>query len=158
MIEKASITKRKIMLKIAQDDEIIKLLNNPKVEYNEDLIGTTIFPYLKIDGTMQESKVCIGVAVNFPSVNKKNKLFKNTTVTILVMCDNGVLNMSNGSCRTDLLIERVCEIINWNDWLGFDMELVYDDEAPFNENLYTREVQFKSLAHNNTLNGNRINR
>lgn len=158
MIDKASIAKRKIMLKIAQDTTIFNLLDNTTVEYNEDLIGRSIFPYLKIDGTMQESKICIGVAVNFPSVNKNNKLFKNTTVTFLIMCDNGILNMKNGYCRTDLVTERILELVNWNDWLGFDMELVYDNEAPFNQSLYTREIQFKSLAHNNTKNGNRINK
>lgn len=158
MTDKASIVKRKIMLKIAQDDKIRELINNNDIEYPEDLIGQNIFPYLKIDNTIQEAKICIGIAVNFPSVNRSNRLFKDTNITILVICENGILNMDSGYCRTDLIIERILELINWNDWLGFDMELSYDKENPFDAKFYTREVQFTSLSHNNTVNGNRINK
>ena len=52
MTDKASIVKRKIMLKIAQDDKIRELINNNDIEYPEDLIGQNIFPYLKIDNTI----------------------------------------------------------------------------------------------------------
>lgn len=158
MTDKASIIKRKVMLKIAQDDKTRELINNNNIEYPEDLIGQNIFPYLKIDDTIQESKICIGIAVNFPSINKSNKLFKDTKVTILVVCDNGILNMENGYCRTDLIIERVLELMNWNDWLGFDMEVSYDKETPLDNKFYTREIQFTSLSHNSTINGNRINK
>lgn len=158
MIDKPSTIKQKIMLKLAQDKNMRNYIGDVQIEYPEDLIGKSIFPYLKVDGTVQESKVCIGISANFPNINEKNNRFKNATITILILCENGFLNTNNGYCRTDLISERICELLNWNDIFGFRLNLISDKESPLDERFYTRELVFKTVTNNNTLNGSIINK
>ena len=77
MIDKTSVTKRKILQMFAKDDTIFNLINNKSetIEYPEDLIGINLFPYLKVDYTLEESGTFIGVKIEYPNINQSNYLF-----------------------------------------------------------------------------------
>lgn len=157
MIDKASTAKRKIMQKLVQDEQIQKLIDNKDIEYPEDLIYSNIFPYLKIDNTLQESKICLGMEVDFPKRISSNIAFKEVQISFLGICKNDFLKMDNGYSRLDLLMERICELINWNSWLGFKFDLVSDYGKPYDDKFYLRELTFRTIGNNSMVNGNRIN-
>lgn len=158
MIEKASTTKRKIIQKIVQDKKIQELIENKDIEYPEDLIYSNIFPYLKIDDTILESKISLGIEVDFPKRIGKNNSFKEVQISFLGICKNDFLKMNNGYSRLDLLMERICELLNWNSWLGFKFDLVSEYGKPYNDKFYSRELIFNTVGNNNMINGNRINK
>lgn len=149
-IDKTSVTKRKILKKFAQDEIIYDLINNKSsaIEYPEDLIGVNLFPYLKIDGTLEESGTYIGIAIEYPNINKTNYTYKDTRITVLVVCDNKSLTTNKGYIRTDLIAERITDIMNYNRWLGYEIRLVSDTEQPLNDKYYYRQLIFKSEANN----------
>lgn len=158
MIDKISTAKRQIIQKIVNDEKIKEIINNNDIEYSEDLIGQNVFPYLKIDDTVQEAKICLGVGIDFLQRIKTNIACKEVQITFLIVCQNRYLTMDSGYSRTDILSERLTEIFNWNDYFGFDFDLVSDIEKPFNNQVYTRELVFRTVGNNSMVNGNRINK
>ena len=150
IIDRASVTKRKILQKFAQDETIFNLINNKSdnIEYPEDLIGVNLFPYLKIDYTVEEAGTFIGVKVEYPNINVSNYTYKDTHITVLIVCDNKSLKTDSGYIRTDLVAERITELLNYNRWLGYEVRLVSDMEDPLNDKYYYRKIVFKSEANN----------
>lgn len=162
MQDKPSKIKKEIMLKLCEDRRIFELLNNGevKIEYKDDLIGKSIFPYLKIDYTQEQSGTYICLGINFPSISE-NQILKISEITFLVVSNNNnnLVNKGNdtGFVRTDLIVEQILTLFNWNDLFGFDLKLNSDIEGTLNENFYYREAIFKSLTTNSMVNGTRVN-
>lgn len=150
IIDKTSVTKHKLLQMFAKDDTIFNLINNKSnmIEYPEDLIGINLFPYLKVDYTVEESGTFIGVKIEYPNVNQSNYTYKDTRITILIVCDNKSLATNSGYIRTDLVAERIVELLNYNRYFGYELRLVSDSEDPLNEKYYYRKLIFKSEANN----------
>jgi len=146
--------KKKFMLIMAEDLEIFDLLDGQPAQEPDDLINTKIFPHIKVDFTPSESQTYIGLKIDYPSVCK-NELYKNYRLTIMILSNNGHLKTKTGDSRTDLLAEEIIELFNWNNTIGFTLELVSDFEDPFNENFYGRRLVFKSITSNSIKNGNK---
>lgn len=158
MKDKASKAKKDLMLYLAADRTIFDAINNPNIPFvnYDDLIGENIFPYLKIDYTVQQAGTFIGVKIDYPSVNM-NEIYKNVLITFLVVSSNGQLRTPQGDCRTDLIAERICELLDWSTAMGFRIELVSDKEDPLNGEFYYREIIFRSVSTNGIENGVKIN-
>lgn len=144
--------KKRFMMMLAEDAEIFKLLENKDAEYPDDLIGTSIFPQIRIDSTTLEAKTYIGVKLDYPSICK-NELYKNYVLTVMIISINDHLKTKTGDSRVDLLAEEITDILNWNDEIGFRIELVSDVEDPLNEKFYYRRLVFKSIVSNSLENG-----
>lgn len=160
MESRASEIKRKVMLAMCNNDKIVSLIDNANVEYADDLIDTNIFPYLKIDYTVQDAGAYIGVAVDFPTINK-NEIYKNMKLTILIVVSNGKMRVDGGGysgmCRTDLIAEELMNTLDWNTFLGFKLRLYADKEDIFNESFYCRKLVFTSVSDNGIQNGVKVN-
>ena len=150
IIDKTSVTKHKLLQMFAKDDTIFNLINNKSdtIEYPEDLIGINLFPYLKVDYTVEESGTFIGVKIEYPNINQSNYTYKDTRITVLIVCDNKSLATKSGYIRTDLVAERIVELLNYNRCFGYELRLVSDSEDPLNEKYYYRKLMFKSEANN----------
>lgn len=150
IIDKTSVTKHKLLQMFAKDDTIFNLINNKSetIEYPEDLIGINLFPYLKVDYTVEESGTFIGVKIEYPNINQSNYTYKDTRITVLIVCDNQSLATKSGYIRTDLVAERIVELLNYNRCFGYELRLVSDSEDPLNEKYYYRKLMFKSEANN----------
>lgn len=161
MEDKSSVIKRDIMSRLCANEKIVELIGNTSsdIEYADDLIDVNIFPYLKVDYTVQDTGAYIGVAVSSPSINR-NEIYKNTYVTILIISANSYMRFTDakrrGYCRTDLLAEEVLNTFNWNDCYGCKMKLVSDKEDALNTSYYYREVVFKLVSSNSMENGVKI--
>lgn len=160
MESRASEIKRRVMLAICGNERIVSLIGDDGIEYPDDLIDTHIFPYLKIDYTAQNAGTYIGVAVDFPTINR-NEIYKNMKITILVVVSNGSMRVEDseykGKCRTDLITEELINIFDWNDFLGFKLKMYSDKEDVFNESFYCRKLVFTSVSDNGIRNGVKVN-
>lgn len=131
---------------------IVNLIDDKDIVYPDDLLGTHIFPQLKIKFTEQEVGSYIGLNISYPTV-AKNELYKNYILTILIISHNDCLVTNTGDNRVDLLGEEIVNIFNWNDKIGFTLELKSDFERVLDETHYSRELTFKSITSNSIENG-----
>lgn len=148
--------KRKLMMMLAEDETIFTLLDNKTAEYPDDLINVNIFPQIKIDFPSQEVATYIGLKIDYPSVCN-NELYKNFHLTIMIISNNAHLKTKTGDSRTDLLGEAIIKVLNWNNDLGFRIEVVSDVEDPLDTNFYYRKLVFKSITSNSMINGMKQN-
>lgn len=135
-----------------ENPNIVKLIDDKDIVYPDDLLGTHIFPQLKINFTEQEIGSYIGLNISYPSV-AKNELYKNYLFTILIISHNDCNTTLTGDSRVDLLGEEIVSIFNWNDKIGFRLELKSDFERVLDEAHYSRELTFKSISSNSIENG-----
>ena len=160
MESKSSEIKRKVMLEMCKNENIVSLIGDDSIEYPDDLIDTHIFPYLKIDYTAQDAGTYIGVAVDFPTINR-NEIYKNMKLTILIVVSNGKMHIEDGQnkgkCRTDLIAEELINTFDWNGFLGFKLRMYSDKEDVFNESFYCRKIVFTSVSENGIKNGVKVN-
>lgn len=150
--------KRKIMLKLANNSKIFDLIDNDSVskESPDDLIYKNIFPYLKVDYTIQEAVTCIGVKIDYPNIDS-NEIYKDAQLTFLVVSANRCLKVDGGYTRTDLIGEEILNAFNWDDSLGFTLKLSSDKEDPLDETFYYRKLVFNTVSPNSMKNGDKIN-
>ena len=150
--------KRKIMMMLANNTDIFELFDNNTIDKDtpDDLIYVNIFPYLRVDYTVQEAGTYIGVKLEYPNIDT-NEIYKDTQLTFLTVSANRHLKTDGGYARTDLISEKILEIFNWNSFLGFKIKLVSDTEDPVDENFYYRKLIFKSVSPNSMRNGDKIN-
>jgi len=158
MAATTSTVKREIMLKLANDPKIFELINNPTIdpENPDDLIYVNIFPYLKVNYTIQEVGTYIGVKIDYPVIND-NEIWKNAEMTISIICANGAMKAKGGLSRTDLISERIIELLQWNRDYGCRIELISEKENPVDENFYYRKMVFGFFAPNGMKNGVKVN-
>lgn len=137
---------------LAEDAEIFNLLEGQPTQEPDDLINTLIFPQIKITFTDQETKTYIGLKIDYPSICR-NELYKNYLLTIMIISNNNHLKAANGESRPDLIAEEIIDLLNWNNNIGFTLELVSDIENPLDNKYYYRELKFKSIKSNGVENG-----
>lgn len=156
---KTSDYKRKVMMRLATDPEIFRLIDNKTIDPDapDDLIYRNIFPYLKVDHTIQENGTFIGVRLDYPEINN-NEIWKDAYLTVDIICAKGAMKADGGNARTDLLSERINELLCWNgDW-GFRLELYSEGEKPIDENFYHRTMTYTFFAANGVECGVKYNR
>lgn len=148
--------KNKLMMLLAEDETIFKLLDNKSVEFPDELIYKNIFPQIKIDFTVQETQTYICLKIDYPSICN-NELYKNYILTVMILSNNAHLKTLDGYSRTDLLGEEIIKILNWNNDMGFRMKVISDVEDPFDKNFYYRKLVFESIVSNSMVNGTKLN-
>ena len=150
--------KRKIMMKLAKDKKIFDLIDNKNIDPDcpDDLIYQNIFPFKRVDYTVQEvgSYICVGL--DYPSINH-NEIYKNVSLTFIVICNTNAMKVNGGYSRTDAIGERIIELFDWTSELGFRIELSYEDEDAIDENFYYRRLVFTSFSPNGMKDGKKIN-
>lgn len=149
-----SVFKRELMMKLASNENIFKLIDNKKAEYPDDLLGNkfigcpaSIFPRINIDFTILDSGTYIGLKVDCSSISKNNA-YKNILITIMIISHTGHIDHPLGGSRTDLIGEEIIKMFNFNHDYPFEMSLVSDIEDVLNEKFYFKRLVFKMLNHN----------
>jgi hypothetical protein len=145
------------MNKLISTPDIVTLINNPDINIDncDELKDKNIFSYMKIPNTALIVKNYICFDFNAKGSNY-NDLFKNTTITIASVCHESDLNTTWGN-RHDVMGGVIIESVNWSNFLGFQIELVSDNESILDNSYHVRTLQFKNLAFNSLKNGVKIN-
>lgn len=142
--------KNSLIKYLYHDDKIVKLIDDNKIKISDDLLGTHIFPFFKVNYTLEETGtyICIKIDELNDSYNKSYKPYK---FSIMIISHMDHL-LCKGNSRVDLIGERVKELFNWNDNFGFQLELNISTEGILNERYYYRTLEFQSITYNNLQN------
>lgn len=153
-----TLKKREYVKHILENNRIVELIDNKGINDPSDLLGVNIFPFPKIDYTLQDASTYICMQINYPNL-LDNDLYKNTVISFLVISHMSVILTPTGDSRVDLIAEELCKDFTWNQDIDiFRLQLVSDTEAPLTKDYYYRRLTFRTYANNNTSNGNRINK
>ena len=144
--------KRQIFKLLIDDDVIVNTINGVDIKYSDELLGKYIFPYLKIDYTVQDVGTYIGVKVDYVNTNP-NPVVKDMTVTFLIMSNTQHILTELGDTRTDILADEINKLLVWNNNIGFSFYLVSDNEDPYDETFYYRKIILRAREEDNILSG-----
>ena len=105
--------KRKFLKLIWDNEGIMGLLNYSEYdpEAPQDCMYKILFPYIKLDYTVQEVGTYIGLKIDCPSICQ-NELYKNFILTITVICNNNAMKTDMGGTRTDLICKELIKMLN----------------------------------------------
>lgn len=148
-IDDKSEYKQKTMIELISDEDIVKLINQPK--YTDDpseLIWKYIFPYIRISETQEETATFILLEVNVPKVSTVNYFFKDMLLTVGILTHAEWMKTEYGGTRNDLLSGIIIDKFNGNrDVVGNELELVSDVATVLIGGKYHyRELRFNSQA------------
>lgn len=145
-----------LIRKLIQNDTIVSLIDPAKsVQYADDLIYTSIFPYNRIPDTEQEVKTYVTIRCNVPNVVRKNDLVRDVTVIIRAYTHEDLMRVSgrNGT-RIDCLAAEIDRVLNETMELGIGpLIVVSNTEHVLDSRHHYRELLLKTQSINNDRSG-----
>lgn len=140
------ICKNKIMNELISIEDVYKMINNKDISSPDKMKEVNIFSRMKVPNTTLKAKnyICFNYS---EKILNANKVLKNIFINIAVVCHESEIITPYGN-RHDLLGGIVLDAFNWSDFLGFQLELIGDDEGIINNEYYSRTLQFKNIAKN----------
>jgi len=139
--------KRKVMLRLISNDELVKLVDPAGVaEYADDLLYHNIFPFGRIPDTEQETLVYITVVIQVPSIDKKNDLIRYVDFKIRVYAHEDLMQVKGQSGdRIDLISALIDEMLNesYDFGIGY-LHLMSNTEHTLDSKHHFRELIFRT--------------
>ncbi len=143
--------KNTLIKHLCSNDDVVKLIDaTEELESNDDLLGTHIFPFFKVNYTLKETGTYICVKIDEMN-NSYNESFSPYKFSVMVISHNEHLLYKSCS-RVDVLGEKVKELLAWNDDFGFQLKLKNSTEGFLGEKYYYRTLEFTSQTYNNLQN------
>lgn len=139
--------KIKIIRHLLEDPELVSLLDaNGEFEYPDDMIYDRIYPFGRVPGTEQEVKSYITIMVDVPTINQRNDMIRDVTLTVRVLSHTDLMkvNGKNGD-RIDLMSARIDTLLNesYDFGIGY-VKLVYNKEFVLDSTHFYRELKFQT--------------
>lgn len=147
--------KKKYINMLIESEAIVNLIDDKNIKFNDELLGTHIFPVLKIDYTIQDVGTYICLQIKTPGLSS-NDVYKDITVTFTIISNNQHIITSRGTSRVDELSDEILKIFNHNDRVGFVLDLKSDTEDPLTESFYYRRLILSTITSNTMENGNTL--
>lgn len=112
--------KQQIASMLLDNERIVELIDNSKVEDLANLIGSSIHMYIRIPKAPEEEETHIAFEVDIPDATRgKNKLFKDVVITFYVITHERLMPVEKyGGIRTDLLSAEIDEMFSGYDGKG----------------------------------------
>lgn len=148
--------KKSFLRELYTNPKIVEYIDAKDIEYDDELLNTHLFPYVRIDGVLQDIGTYIGIKVDYPRV-LDNDVYKSYTLTAVIISHFDHLKMKTGDARTDVIADELISMWNRDRDNGFKLELVSDVEDPLNDSYYYRQLIFKSITANSIVNGVKTN-
>lgn len=110
--------KQQIMSMLINNDEIVRLINNPEINESEDLINENIFYFLRVPEAPEEEKTYICIEVDIPDTSSiYNNMMRELVVTVYIITHENLMNTPMGT-RTDLLSAEIDKILSSQRVIG----------------------------------------
>lgn len=112
--------KQKIASMLINDEEIVRLINNPGIEVPEELIGENIFNFMRYPDSVEHEVTFICYEVDVPKVSDKNYLFKQMVITFYIISHERLMPTDDpkGGTRNDLLQAHIDNLFNGFKGIG----------------------------------------
>ncbi|MDF2885237.1 MAG: hypothetical protein K0R54_5809 [Clostridiaceae bacterium] len=138
------------MNKLISIADVYTLINNPNITLPSQMKNNNIYSYLKIPNSTLQVKnyICFDFSSRKSPVNST---FKNVNINVSIICHETDLKTSWGN-RHDVLSGVIIDAFNWSNFLGFELELVSDNEKILENDYHMRTLQFNNLTTDNFIN------
>lgn len=154
-----TILKDKIIKEIIQDDLIVRAIDSPDIEENDELVNTHIFRYNKNPNLVSKTITFITIQVHVKSNFRGNGIWVNPTLEIIIYSHDDHIKITNipliKDNRNDYLASLIDKKFNGrSDLAGYGkMELTSNVEGAFNDKFLYRRLVFETRDINNSLCG-----
>ena len=144
--------KRKIAQILYSDPDIVEILDDHDVDPScpEELVYSSIYPFLRIPGTQDASKNFITFTIDDTDRPQSNQVMKNQYVQFVVFVHRDLVKTQYGVERHDLLGYLIRDIFNLSNALGPQMEISANREGTTDTDYLTRTLRFELIDDNST--------
>ena len=142
-----------IKQKLLEDDILIWLLNNKKLEdaeaENDEYFGENIRPEFIIPETQTNVKNFVCFEVSFEDTARYNPAIKYQEIIFYILCheDNDIVE-EIGAARKDLIAGIIIDMFNGSNAFGNELKLVSDKPSVTDTKYCTRTLVFEQKATN----------
>ena len=144
--------KRKIEQTLYSDEDIVEVLDDPDIDPScpEELVYSSIYPFIRIPGTQDKSKNFVTFSVSDMGRTPNNEVMKNQYVQFVVFVHQDLAKTNYGMARHDCLGYLIRDIFNMSNMLGPQMNLVSNVEGVTDTDYLTRTLKFELIDDNST--------
>ena len=144
--------KRIIEQALYSDGDIVEVIDDHAIDPScpEELIYSSIYPFIRIPGTQDESKNFITFSVSDMGRMPNNEVMKSQYVQFVVFVHKDLVNTKYGMARHDCLGYLIRDIFNLSNVLGPQMNLVSNVEGVTDTDYLTRTLKFELVDDNST--------
>ena len=144
--------KRIIEQALYSDPDIVEVLDDKDIDPScpEDLLYSSIYPFIRIPGTQDKSKNYITFSVSDMGLSPRNEVMKNQYVQFVIFVHKDLVKTNFGMTRHDCLGYLIRDVFHLSNMLGAQMNLVSNVEGATDTNYLTRTLKFELVDHNST--------
>lgn len=144
--------KRKIEQALYSDEDIVEVIDDHKIDPScpEELVYSSIYPFIRIPGTQDESKNFITFSVSDTGRMPNNEVMKSQYVQFVVFVHKSLVETKYGMARHDCLGYLIRDIFHLSNMLGPQMNLISNVEGVTDTDYLTRTLKFELVDDNST--------
>lgn len=144
--------KRVIEQTLYSDEDIVEVVDDPDIDPScpEELVYSSIYPFIRIPGTQDKSKNFITFSVSDMGRMPGNEVMKSQYVQFVVFVHKDLVKTKYGMARHDCLGYLIRDIFNLSNVLGPQMRLVSNVEGVTDSDYLTRTLKFELVDDNST--------
>ena len=144
--------KRIIEQALYSDEDILEVIDDHDIDPScpEELVYSSIYPFIRIPGTQDESKNFITFSVSDMGRMPNNEVMKSQYVQFVVFVHKDLVTTKYGMARHDCLGYLIRDIFNLSNMLGPQMNLVSNIEGVTDTDYLTRTLKFELVDDNST--------
>jgi hypothetical protein len=144
--------KRIIEQALYSDPDIVEVLDDPDIDPScpEDLLWSSIWPFIRIPGTQDKSKNHITFSISDMGLSPRNEVMKNQYVQFVVFVHKNLIKTNFGMARHDCLGYLIRDTFNLSNMLGAQLNLVSNAEGVTDTDYITRTLKFEIVDDNST--------
>lgn len=144
--------KRKIEEMLYSDEDIIEILDDPNIDPScpEEIVYSSIYPFIRIPGTQDISKNFICFSVDDMERMQSNSAMKSQYIQFAIFVHKDNIKTKYGIARHDLLGHIIRDIFNLSNSIGAQMELISNREGTTDTDYITRTLKFELITDNST--------
>ena len=144
--------KRIIEQTLYSDEDIVEVIDDHDIDPScpEELVYSSIYPFIRIPGTQDESKNFVTFSVSDMGRMPNNEVMKSQYVQFVVFVHKDLAKTKYGMARHDCLGYLIRDIFNLSNVLGPQMNLVPNIEGVTDTDYLTRTLKFELVDDNST--------
>lgn len=144
--------KRIIEQALYSDPDIVEVLDDSDIDQScpEDLLYSSIYPFIRIPGTQDKSKNYITFSISDMGLSPRNEVMKNQYVQFVIFVHKNLAKTNFGMARHDCLGYLIRDVFHLSNMLGAQMNLVSNVEGATDTDYLTRTLKFEVVDNNST--------
>jgi hypothetical protein len=144
--------KRIIEQALYSDPDIVEVLDDPDIDPScpEDLLYSSIYPFIRIPGTQDKSKNYITFSISDMGLSPRNEVMKNQYVQFVIFVHKNLAKTNFGMARHDCLGYLIRDTFHLSNMLGAQLNLVSNAEGATDTDYLTRTLKFELVDDNST--------